>query len=286
MHGPIGFEPYFLRKQGYGGGNLLKLIADACFQRDIGICAITSESDQTDENGIILRNTMHDRIGYLKENYLRDLGEFKEYNAEKFGPNSLIIKKGLRTLYLINGQTPIIMEGKKRFDHLVIGSNNVPNFRDFSDTMGYCNDSGILHGLEHPNLEAHFGIGLERATYFVEECDFVEGHNAQLRWARIFSKLPVIGQYTRTSNDKAKEFARRHKKPYISNSDAHRIEDAGIASIEFERNLLNEENEERLFESLRTIITSHNFSTNEEYESLLGWTNWVVILKGYKNNNF
>lgn len=44
MHGPIGFQPYWLRIQGYEGKNLLKLIADVCIARKINLCSITSDA--------------------------------------------------------------------------------------------------------------------------------------------------------------------------------------------------------------------------------------------------
>src|SRR3989344_1949982 len=288
MHGPIGFEPYWLRVQGYQEKNLLKLIADACFERDLDICAITSESDQTDEKGIIKRGSIHDRLGYLENNFLSDLNMLSHYTADKFGKNSILIEKLNRKLYLVSGQTPAIIDKGKRLDHLVLGSNRVPNFMDLNDTIKYCNYNELLHGLEHPNLEAHFGVGLKKAGNYVELCDFIEGHNAQLTWPRIFSGLPVIGQYTRSSNEKSKEFARRNSKPYISTSDAHRIQDAGIAAISFDNGLINTSNEGALLASLKSMIKHSKFENIEGYESLLGWFNWTskfkigLMTKGYK----
>ncbi|MBU0760229.1 MAG: hypothetical protein KJ858_00895 [Nanoarchaeota archaeon] len=278
MHGPIGFEPYWLRVQGYEGKNLLQLIADRCFKAKLGICAITSESDQTDDDNAILRNSPNDRLGFLVENYLDSLP--REYEVDdKFGTNSLVVAKGNKAVHLINGQTVIVRELGKRYDHLVIGSNSVPNSMNIADTVQYCNDHGLLHGLEHPALQSHFGLGFYKAMQVVDQCDFVEGHNAQLRWLRAFSKLPKVGKkiapYTRTSNDLAKEFARKNKKHYLANSDAHRIESAGIASNEFNEGELDFSSESRLFKTLRSSIIEGNFTTNEGYESICGWINWV-----------
>ncbi len=281
MYGPIGFQPYWLEKQEYAGKNLLKLIADVCFkrERDIGICAITSESDQTDENSVIERYSVHDRLGYLEREFLSELNLLPYYEAEKFGPNSIVVKKDKKQLYLISGQTPVILDNGKRLDHLVIGSSAVPNFRTFKETIDYCNDNNLLHGLEHPALKSHFGIGLEKAKEYIELCDFVEGHNAQLALHRMFSSIPIIGQYSKSSNDKSKEFAQKHNKPYISTSDAHRIEDAGIASIEFDKQLLNPANEEMLLQSLKNVIKSNAFESIKGYENMLDWINWTFKLK-------
>ena len=46
MHGPIGFQPYWLKKQRYAGKNLLKLISDEAFRKRITITAITSQADE------------------------------------------------------------------------------------------------------------------------------------------------------------------------------------------------------------------------------------------------
>lgn len=61
MHGAIGFQPYWLREQGYSGKNLLQLLADQCFARDIKICAVTSQEDH------IPPLSVHDRFGILRE---------------------------------------------------------------------------------------------------------------------------------------------------------------------------------------------------------------------------
>jgi len=37
MHGSIGFQPYWLKKQGYAEKNLLQLIVDQCFVKGITI---------------------------------------------------------------------------------------------------------------------------------------------------------------------------------------------------------------------------------------------------------
>ena len=285
MHGPIGFEPYWLRVQGYAEKNLLQLIADQCFKRDIGICAVTSQSDQVDETGVILRGTVHDRLGFLTENHLASLP--RGYDADTFGEDSIVVMRHGKRVYLVNGQTVIVQESGKIFDHLVVGSNSVPNLRVFQDTLQYCNDNGLTHGLEHPDVEEHFGAGLGRAEQLVEKCDFVEAHNAQLRWSRAFSKFPVIGPYTRAFNAKAERFAKQHDKPIVANSDAHRIQSAGIASNEFEKDDLDFSSEDNLFRTMRRTILSGNFKINRSYESRLGWISWVGKFKaGIKGEKY
>ncbi len=275
-HGPIGFEPYWIRVQDYKGKNLLKLIADAGFKSKLNILAVTSETDQTDKNGIIIRNSIHNRIGYLAENYLNDLNKIQGYKADKFGASSIMIEKNGNKLYLISGQTPIIKEGDKRYDHLIVGSDSVPNFRNFQDTLKYCNDNGVLHGEEHPDLEVHFGLGLNNAEKYIELSDFVEGHNAQLLWPGFMRKIPKIGDYTELNNNRAKEFAEKHNKPWIATSDGHMIESAGAAYIEFDASLLDERNEDNLLKALRTIVKESHFKPHEGYDSLINWLEWTI----------
>lgn len=275
-HGPIGFEPYWLDVQGYKGKNLLKLIADACFKRDLTICAITSESDQTDEKGVILKGSIHDRIGYLIENYLNNLNQTHGYEADRFGLNSIVVEKNGKRLYLMSGITPIVINKGKRLDYLIFGSNSVPNFMNLKDTQKYCNDNGLCHGLEHPDLEAHFGIGLDEAAYYIETADFLEGHNAQLLWPRLMKKIPKIGNYTKIHNDKAKKFAKKHNKPAIATSDGHMIESAGAASIEFREDFIDTEDEQNFLETIRSVILSNDFKANEGYDSFINWINWVT----------
>jgi len=278
MHGPIGFQPYWLKVQGYEGQNLLKLLADSCISRNIGVSAITSEDSST---RIIERNSVHDRLGYLKENFASGLP--KNYETDMIGDNILAVTKGDRTVYFINGQTPFVEENGKRFDHLVIGSNEVPNFMNLEDTLDYCNSNGLLHGIEHPYNIRHFGVGEERALLLKDEYDFVEGHNSQLIFHRFFSKIPLIGKklgpYSKTSNINAKKFALDNGKPWISTSDSHRIEDLGISSISFDANLLNISSESNFLSSLKSIISSGNFENNCAYESLGDWFWWVKKFK-------
>ncbi len=274
-HGPIGFEPYWLRVQGYRSKNLLKEIADAGFNKGLNVLALTSVTHQTDDKGVIVRNSIHDRIGYLAENYLSDLNKTKGYSADKLGPNSLVVDNGKNRLYLISGQTSIVKEGDKRLDYLVVGSNSVPNFMNLRDTQKYCMDNGLLHGLEHPNLEVHFGIGLEMAKDYVEKADFVETHNAQLMWPGFMKGLPKVGKYTRINNEKAKNFAYVYNKPGIATSDGHMIESAGAAYIEFGKVLLDTDKEDKLLETLSSVVCLNHFNAFEGYDSPINWLEWV-----------
>jgi len=284
-HGPIGFEPYWLRVQGYKGKNLLQLIVDACFKRKIDICALTSETDQYDKvSGIITRNSIHDRIGYLIENCVSDLDKVRGYKADRFGLNSIVVEKNEKKTFLISGQTPIVLQPtvdrqNKRIDYLIFGSNAVPNGRNLVDTQKFCKDHGLSHGLEHPAVEAHFGIGLEEAKKYIGEAEFVEGHNSQIRLPRFMASVPKFGDYSKIKNEEAKEFARVYGKPYIATSDGHMIESAGRSYIEFDSKLVKDKDEENLLSSVRTAIKNNAFSTHERYENIIDLCEWVIKFK-------
>ncbi|MEK6871460.1 MAG: hypothetical protein AABX16_01000 [Nanoarchaeota archaeon] len=90
-HCPIGFQPYWLKVQGYLEKNLLKEIADACFKRNIGLCAITSDENE------IPKNSIHDRFNWPKNN---NIPLPKEYETDTLGNNVLIVANNNRKLYL------------------------------------------------------------------------------------------------------------------------------------------------------------------------------------------
>ena len=65
MHGPIGLQKYWLKSQGYGITNPLEEISKHCFDKNIEICAITSDENE------IPRNSVHDRFNWLKNNCIK-----------------------------------------------------------------------------------------------------------------------------------------------------------------------------------------------------------------------
>ena len=92
--------------------NLLKLITDKCFEKDIGVCALTSEEFS------IPRNSVHDRLNYLKNNYALDL-EKQGYETLSLGENIFAVMKGeaenRKETYFVNGQTVVVKDnGKKK----------------------------------------------------------------------------------------------------------------------------------------------------------------------------
>ncbi|MFH1802429.1 MAG: PHP-associated domain-containing protein [archaeon] len=273
MHGPIGFEPYWMKAQGYEGKNPLKLMTDACLERGVTICAVTSESDQVDTSGVILRNTIHDRLGFLANNHIATLP--LGYQGDRFGDNSLVVAHGNDVIYFINGQTVNAFDQGRQVDHLVIGSNTVPNGRSLDDTISYCSDYGLSQGLEHPDVKAHFGVGLDRARELADRVDFIEGHNAQMRWPAWMRKMPKIGAFTRYSNEAAQALAQELSIPWIATSDAHRIRDAGIAHIILNPQTRSFKDEDSLLSTLRDSVRIGAFETHQGYESVVGWLNWV-----------
>ena len=227
MHGPIGFQQYWLRAQGYAGKNLLQLIADQAFKRDIDISAITSQREE------IPMGSVDDRLNILK-NYEAPLLP-KEYKVEQLGDNILVVEKGKKKVYLLNGQTVMPRENGKIYDLLILGTNKVPSNMSFGDTIKYGKDRGLIQIAEHPYVETHRGMGKELLEKHIEDFDAIEGHNSQARFSAWIKKLPKIGamfsRAGREFNEKAKETAREYNKPYIATSDAHRIEDLGIVTL-------------------------------------------------------
>ncbi len=277
FHGPIGFQPHWLKVQGYFGKdeNVLRKIADRCFEREIDICAITSEETE------IPRGSIHDRFGYMIKTWGKAT-KAAGYGVDLLGKNVLVLTRKRFTeqdkLYLVNGQTVIIGEKGKRLDHLVVGSNSVPNDMGLLDTLMYCDYNGLIQIAEHPFALSHFGMGEKVLETHLGYYDAVEGHNSQLCLPAFMSGLPVVGNYTRTQNRKAKDFAAVHNKPYVATSDGHRVDDVGISYINT-LNQINDASEEQFIGGLKRAIKDKRFTVHEEYEPLGRWLNWVSKFK-------
>lgn len=267
-HIAIGFQDYWLKLQGYKNKNLLQLATDKCLERGIDICAVTSEEFDIPENSV------HDRLNYLKNFYASKLPS--EYETGTLGSNILIVSKGEKPVYFINGQTVIVIEEGKRFDYLVVGSNKVPNSRNFRDTHAYCKDHGLIRIAEHPKAEHHFGIGFKRLEEQLDDYHAIEGHNGQMIIPEAFSFLPFVGKYNNGVNREAIEFAIKYNKPFIASSDAHSILGIGIAHIKFEDSKLDKTREDRFIESLTHLIERNDFETEAGYQNPFSWLKWTT----------
>ncbi len=245
----IGFQPEWLRLQGYKNHNLAKILADSAMEKDIRLVAIISENFE------IPLSSIHDRFTRICE----DAEKINEpsYAIKKIGKNTLKIN----TVYIVNGQTVIVNENGRRYDHLVIGSNQVPNNCSFDYTLNYCADEELLNFLEHPAVENHFGTGIHSAERLIGKygqlITGVEGHNGSLIWN------PNL-------NQKAKELATRLGIPHIATSDAHSPNQTGAATIETEDNP-QFSSEIGLFSYLNRVIKEKKYICNEGYVSTSSW---------------
>ncbi|MBI5391993.1 hypothetical protein HZB00_03235 [Candidatus Woesearchaeota archaeon] len=273
VYGAIGFQPYWLKAQGYTGKNILQLIVDQCFKQDTCLCSITSHGGGEVQE--IPRDSVHDRFGYLVQESSRLP---LQYRSGKIGENILAIEKDRRIVYILNSQSVLVDDRGKLLHHLVIGANDLPDFRSLEETLIRAADRGLVQIAEHPFVEANFGIGNERLQQYLSFYDAIEGHNAQLVLPAFLSGFPVVGSYTKRSNEQAQHFAQAHKKQYIATSDAHRIKDIGIAGIEFLGELPVLE-EERFLKHLQDKLRSGDFSKREQYVSLPDWMSWVSTFR-------
>ncbi len=280
-HGTISLSPKVLRRQGYGDKNPLQLMINALIQRGITISAITSEDLE------ILPYSEADRLRHLVANCGASLG--RGYKVEFLGQREdvLVAERNLngRTdlVYLVNGQTVVVKNNGERYDHLVVGTTQVPNLKSFPDTIRFCYDHGYPNFLEHPGLKAHFGAGIDLAErllgLYQEEITGVEAHNAQLIVPEFLSALPLIGEYNRGLNRKAAELAEDFGKPQIATSDSHRIQNMGTAYIEFIEDDLDTRTEARFISSLMGIITGKRFISKRTYQNPLTWAKWTFDFK-------
>ncbi len=264
MYGPIGFQRYWLRVQGYENKNLLKLIADTCFHKELDICAITSEEFD------IPKDSVHDRFNYLV-NESRFLPN--SYKADKLDNIALIIEKENKKTIILNSQAVIVDENGERLRHIVIGSNQLPNKKSLEYILKYCQDKELIQIASNPYTQ--FGMGERRLEKYLDYYDAIEAHNSQFIIPENLEFIPIIGKYNKKFNRVAKDLAIKNKKPYIAVSDAHRIEDLGISYIYFNKKL-SLSNGKIFINDLKNIIRNNEFEKMKRYEPILGLADWYL----------
>ena len=301
-HGPIRFHKYFLKKQGYKE-NILKLMTDVCFKRAIAICAIISEeadqrkegyrkrdgiklvakgilknkvnlSDVIEENSEVKKiekNSVNNRFGFL----LKEMKKMpRGYEAKMLGKNIIIVKKGNRKVFFINGQTVHSIDGKRVIESLVIGTNEIANYLKIEDFLKIVKKENYVIIAEHPACESHHGIGKKLLQEYKDYYDAVEGHNSQLMVpALFFPWSDFLSSFTKKKNAEAKVLAASLKKPWVATSDCHRIEDIGVSYIEF-KDKINTSNEKDFLKDLKRIVSNNNFNKKCSYQPVLGGLSW------------
>ena len=120
-------------------------------------------------------------------------------------------------------------------------------------------------------------MGQENLEKLLPYIDCIKGHNSQLRW-KVPSFLPMLGNFRKYLNNLAQQFAEEHNKPWIANSDGHRIEDVGISYIDINSDSVKIDSEKRFLSSLRLAILCNEFSQHCSYENQFTWLNWVSKL--------
>ena len=279
-HGPIGFQPYWLRKQGYEGDKILELMTDACIKRGINLCAVVSQADD-------MNAPYQDRFKILREQ-INDLPTY--YNGDTLGGNNNVIVVSQRNgnfIYFVNAQSVVVMENGRKLSHTVIGTNQVPNHLTLEETIKYSLDNGLINIAEHPFVVSSSGqgvngIGIVRFTEHIHAYDAVD-FDAQLAIPDLLTHIPKIGpqlaRYSHDLNERARGLAHRSGKPFLPGSNAHTLDSIGRARIVFDANLLRMSSEEDMTESLRDVIRKNRFTPQEGYEPLVSWYRWTSTFK-------
>jgi hypothetical protein len=267
-HGLIGFHEPWISLQGYKGKNLAEEIFNVASKKEVEMLAIISEQTE------IEKGSFHDRFNYLF--YEAQKLPKDKYTCEKLGNKDISFclerKEDNKRLFVLNGQTVIIKEKDSRFDHLVIGNNQVPNQRNWKETISFCRDKGLIQIAEKPYCNGYFGIPEEILMEYLREYDAVEGHNSQI--------ILPFGSLSKKSNEQAQAFAIKNSKPWVATSDAHRIKDLAISYIAINGNYIDCEKEENQLNELKTIIEISSFVNHTNYESFFGWVQWVSTFVG------
>lgn len=270
-HGPSSFHPIWLYRQGYEGKNILKEITDSCIRNQIDICAIVSRSSSLQ----VKKGSADDRFGYL----LRESKQLPEgYLPVQLGNNVLTVKRAGKSIYIINSQSVFAQDSGRVVEHIVLGSNEVKNKQPLGKTLRNISfNSNLINIAEHPFSLDHGGVGKDGLDRYLDYYDAIEGHNSQFVLPRFWGDLPIIGDYTKRVNEKAREYAKQMEKPWIATSDGHRIEDVGMSHIELEG--ISTESEELLLRTLKEAIRENRFTPVCRYPNMKDWLCWAVRSK-------
>ena len=264
MHGPISFHPYWIKVQSYERKNLLKEIADSCFNKELDFCAITSATDDVPKYLFYNRfNCLADKINLLP----------KEYNADKLGNNVLVVEKRENKVYIINSGSIEALDGERKVEHLIVGTNQVPDM-SLTDILWWGKDNGFIQIAEHPECKFENGIGIEKLIKHIKHYDAIEGHNSELIFSPPLSWLPVFKSFSRKANERVQEVAEAYGKPWVAVSDAHWIEHAGLSYIQFSQEI-DTSSDESIIKDLREVIVSGKFENVCNYEPMIEWVGWV-----------
>ena len=251
-HGLINFQCAGICRQGYGGKNILMEITDSCIKNGIDICAMVSKSS----GDRVARNSIDDRFGYLiaETNHLPE-----GYSPIKLGDNVLAVKKEDKTVYIVNAQSVFAFDDGRVVESIVVGTNEIRNKRPIKELLrdSWFRDDRI-NIAEHPFSVHHQGLGKKSLTRYLNYYDAIEGHNSQFILPRFLGRVPVIGDYTKIVNTKAKEYALEMQKPWVATSDGHRIEDVGISYIQLEG--ISVDSEKALLKTLKGAISANRFT--------------------------
>lgn len=289
-HGPIDFSERWLKLQGYGGKNLLKLIVDACIKKEVGVCAIVSDNCCPDESveeacvrqRTIEKDSIYNRLKYLINTFGANLPHW--YGTGRIGDNVFVVQKQQegktygfpKPVFLINAESVFVKEGQRIFDHLVIGASDIPSFMNLQETLDAGEQRGLIQIAEHPLCEAHFGMGRQLFEEYADRYTVVEGHNSQFIFPDFTSRIPFLRNYSKRINRDTQKICKRIGKLWVANSDAHRIKDVGVSYNEFDEALLDCSNETKFLFSLKNnVLAQGKFKPVCGYENPFGWVDWV-----------
>ncbi|MFZ5955035.1 MAG: hypothetical protein ACOYT4_01295 [Nanoarchaeota archaeon] len=280
-HALPSFEDYWINRCGYAGKNILEEIMGQCASKNIQVCAITSDSGSNYE---LIKHTPHDRFGFLLNEALRS-GNLKH---EKIGENILEIKRNSHTAYILNSQTIKVYQDGRFYDILTLGTNKVPNNKNWDETFKFLQDNNLPVIAEHALCTDHNGIGLDLLIKFSDSKKLTAiEHNSQLCLPNfLFSQLPILKYYAKNRNIKAKEIADKYRIPYIATSDGNVIEHLGISSISIRQSAFDPakiKNENEFLQKLVHAIQMYDFKSEENYSSVKDFFKfaWMIIGEEY-----
>ena len=141
-YGCIGFQDFWLKKQKVKNRRIAAQIGDSALEKGLDIVAITSH----DLN--LAQKTIHDRfysMTRVPENSRDMVDEGWRTEILPDAENQvMVMEKEGKILYVLNSQVVIMNQDEKRMEHLVIGSNNIPQQKTLVETLDYAKDNGLI----------------------------------------------------------------------------------------------------------------------------------------------
>ena len=153
---------------------------------------------------------------------------------------------------------------------LTVGAaSDITDYKDIKETIEEAKDKDAIVIADHPYTTLHGGMGEGNLERYLDQWDAIEVFNAQN-----INLVPFLLNQ-KLSNEKAREFAKKHNLPGIATSDSHRLNEIAVSYITFKEKF-GVMDTDKLIDNLRRIIRNKQFEAIERYNSWGSFVSWAV----------